>query len=151
MFLLAFHAFLRIGEMAFAPKNAAHLLQISHIQITRSQLAVHFHNFKHSSGRSFTLKVTSKSYPTYCPVVQMQHFLHSRGTHPGPRFAYPPALPISRSEFTTELKRALSFKCFAPDRFHSHSFRIGAATECHQHGLSNKQIRTLGRWKSEAF
>ena len=151
MFLLAFHAFLRIGEMAFAPLRAFHILQYSQVTCYCSALQVNFKTYKHSNGRSFCLTIPRKDPSAFCPVSALQAYLSLRGNRPGPLFAYPPATPVTRSEFGTELKRALVFKQYAADKFQSHSFRVGAATECHLQGLSDSQIRTLGRWKSEAF
>ena len=38
-----------------------------------------------------------------------------------------------------------------PSRYKGHSFRIGAASYAEDRGLSDAQIRMLGRWKSNAF
>ena len=38
-----------------------------------------------------------------------------------------------------------------PESFSSHSFRIGAATSWAQQGVSDIQMRQLGRWKSNAL
>ena len=38
-----------------------------------------------------------------------------------------------------------------PARYKGHSFRIGAASHAADRGLSDAQIRVLGRWKSNAF
>lgn len=38
-----------------------------------------------------------------------------------------------------------------PYRYKGHSFRIGAASHAADRGLSDAQIRALGRWKSNAF
>ena len=35
--------------------------------------------------------------------------------------------------------------------YSGHSFRRGAATQAHLQGLSEDDIRTLGRWKSDAY
>ena len=38
-----------------------------------------------------------------------------------------------------------------PTQYKGHSFRIGAATLAAESGLSDAQIRLLGRWKSDSF
>ena len=48
---------------------------------------------------------------------------------------------------------SLSLKAFGLDstRYKSHSFRISAASFAAERGMSDAQIRALGRWKSNAF
>ena len=38
-----------------------------------------------------------------------------------------------------------------PSVYKGHSFRIGAASHAAERGMSDAQIRILGRWKSNAF
>ena len=49
------------------------------------------------------------------------------------------------------LSTALKFCGLDPTRYKGHSFRIGAATHAADKGMSDAQIRTMGRWKSNAF
>ena len=66
-------------------------------------------------------------------------------------FQYATGQAILRNDFNKELRRALLFCDIDPTTFKSHSFRIGAATTAAQLGMSDSQIMTLGRWKSDAF
>ena len=50
-----------------------------------------------------------------------------------------------------QLNRALRFCNLDPTLYKAHSFCIGAATLAAARGLSEVQIRQLGRWKSKAF
>ena len=78
-------------------------------------------------------------------------YLVLRGNCPGPLLCHCSLAPITADQFNTELQRCLSF-C-APDtrRYKGHSFCIGAASHAADKGFSDTQIRTLGRWKSDAF
>ena len=74
-----------------------------------------------------------------------------RGTTSGPLFCWPGGAPVKRSIFVEQLNRALTFYNLDPTLYKAHSFRIGAATWAAAKGLSDPQIRQLGRWKSNAF
>ena len=59
--------------------------------------------------------------------------------------------PITVYQFNTELSRCLQFCGLDTTRYKGHSFRIGAASLAADKDFSDPQIRTLGRWKSDAF
>ena len=84
----------------------------------------------------------------------MQHllaYLQARGNTPGALFQMPKGSPVPRAVFTEKLSMALKFSGLDPTRYKGHSFRIGAATHAADKGMSDAQIRTMGRWKSSAF
>ncbi len=68
-----------------------------------------------------------------------------------PLFTTDNGTPVTRHTFQTLLKSVLAKSGFAPDRYSAHSFRIGAATTAANKGLSEQQIKTLGRWSSDAY
>ena len=67
MFLLAFHAFLRIGEITV--QNSAykhpHLIMLHQLQSLPNQLMINFLSFKHSSGQPFLLKIEADKTPIH--------------------------------------------------------------------------------------
>ena len=156
MCTLAFFAFLRVGEMAVTHTHqSARILQLS--QITQlyndgkvSSLKVTFHDFKHNYNQApFSITVTRK--PGVCPVLSMIRFLEVRGCDAGPLFVNSDGHPVSRCFLATLLGRCIKSCNLNADRYKGHSFRIGGATYAAQQGLSDAQIRLLGRWKSDAF
>lgn len=150
MFLLAFHGFLRIGEIT-SSCTANHILQMSQVTFLKSKILIHFQNYKHSGGKVFTLTINSCNSFKYCPVGALDYYLKMRGRREGPLFCYPPNIPVSRHEFSNILKESLMFCNLDVNRFKGHSFRIGMASYCASRGMSDSQIRFLGRWKSDAF
>jgi hypothetical protein len=58
MYLLAFHAFLRVGEITVTHSGAINpnLLHLSHVSVLPNQVLITFHSFKHHSGP-----------PSHCP------------------------------------------------------------------------------------
>ena len=52
---------------------------------------------------------------------------------------------------TFRLSLAIKYCGLDPSRYKGHSFRIGAASLAADAGMSDAQIRALGRWQSNAF
>ena len=154
---LAFFAFLRIGEMtSTSGRSDTSPLQISHISkllsSSRDLIAfkITFGNFKHSYNvRPFSILVSRQ--PQSCPVELLAKYLAMRGPRPGALFITVDGAPVSRSHFSNQLSSAIQFCGLSPSVYKGHSFRIGAASHAADKGLSDAQIRLLGRWKSNAF
>lgn len=160
MFLLAFYAFLRLGEMAAQSKSAKHsssVLQVDNIALLHTKagtvkaMNVTIVNFKHnSSGRPVSILVkSSQSQP--CPVAHMVKYLRLRGGQLGPLFVFEGSVPVTRSYFSQKLSQCVRLAGFDPCKFKGHSFRIGAATFAASKGIPEAKIQTMGRWKSSAF
>jgi len=156
MCTLAFFDFLRVGEMSVTHGHqSARILQFS--QVTRlyengevSALQDTFHDFKHNYNQAlFSITVTRKS--DVCPVLSMLRYLEVRGCDACPLFINSCGRPVSRCFFASLLERCIKSCNLNSERYKGHSFRIGGATFAAQQGLSDAQIRLLGRWKSEAF
>lgn len=152
MFTLAFHAFLRVGEITFTNQETqCHILRNSSISPQpQGGVVVTFHSFKHSKGRTHHVSVYPSSGILPCAVTHLTNYLSVRGQQPGYLFLTPQGHPVSRSEFTKVLREAVAF-CQLPTSIKSHSFRIGAASYAARIGRSDAQIRALGRWNSNAF
>ena len=60
-------------------------------------------------------------------------------------------IPVHRQYFCGLLTTAIKRCGLNPARYKGHSFRIGAASHATERGMSDAQIRVLGRWKSNAF
>ena len=152
MFLLSFHAFLRIGEITVhSQARHASVIQVSDVTISNSSLILVMCHFKHNtSGRPVTLSI-SRTHDKYCPVLALSRFLTVRGTVQGPLYAFANATPVSRNFFCNHLTKTLKYAGLDPDKYKGHSFRIGAATAAADSRLSETQIQTMGRWKSSAF
>ena len=88
---------------------------------------------------------------TLCPVAYLQHYFSARDATPGPLFCFADGSTVKTSQFTQQLQQALNFCGLDSNKYKSHSFRIGAASLGAEKGLSDAQIRHLGRCKSDAF
>lgn len=153
---LAFFAFLRIGEITMTKQNGNNLLQLNQLsKLSKPNAGVigiklTFHNFKHNYNQSpFSIIINRQS--TACPVQLMLDYLAFRGNQPGPIFVTQIGTPVTREIFSVKLTAAIRQCGLDPSRYKGHSFRIGAASYAAEQGMSDAQIRTLGRWKSNAF
>ena len=74
-----------------------------------------------------------------------------RGSNSGPLFCLADGSAVKTEVFTWQLKGAPAFCDLDCSSYKSHTFRIGAASLAAENGMSDAQIRGLGRWKSDAF
>lgn len=151
---LAFHAFLRVGEMAVTNNNTSVLTIDNITKLVNADnhvisLKVTFLNYKHSYNQSpFSIIIDRQE--SFCPVQLMLDYLACRGSLPGSLFMLT-GTPVSRQYFCDILSRAIKRCGLSPTRYKGHSFRIGAASHAAERGMSDSRIRVLGRWKSNAF
>ena len=74
-----------------------------------------------------------------------------RSTHAGPLFCHSDTSPSILDQFNADLPSCLGFSGLYTSRYKGHSFQIRAASHAVDKGFSDVEIRTLGRWKSDAF
>ena len=155
MFLLAFNAFARIGEIT-VKKNNSNVLQLADISISSNNGKVHsvavtFHHFKHNLTAT-PHTITFGHGPTNSSAVQsLFEYIEMRGHYQGPLFCQANKKPVTRLIFDRHLHRALSFCRLDSKIYKGHSFRIGAATLAAENNVSDAKIRGMGRWSSNAF
>ena len=123
MFLVAFHAFLRVGEIT----TSQHNLAVHDVQIRNSSIHLTFSSFKHAADQSERQIVASLPDARFCPVHALGGYMSHRGQQPGPLYIAK-GKPISRKEFVQVFKSAMSAAGIGSEGYNSHSFRIGAAT-----------------------
>ena len=104
-----------------------------------------------SSRRPFSVVLDRATGPEFCPVHYLQRYCSMRGLTPGALFSFSDGSPVKTSHFTQQLLQALKFCGLDSSQYKAHSFRIGAPSSAADNGLSDAQIRHLGRWKSDAF
>ena len=117
--------------------------------LLRLQSPIHFkHN---TSNRPFDIVIPVDEFSPFCPVRIILRYCNLGGNKPGPLLCHADNTLITVNQFNPELRRCLNFCGLNPQRYKSHSFRIGAACLAADKGFSDAQIRALGRWKSDAF
>lgn len=157
IFLFAFSAFARIGELVLTTTQPnENILLVDDVKFsitnkTAQEVIVCFRNFKHNvKGQSKTISF-SHGRTQISPVKTLVSYLCIRPKGQGPLFCMTNGKPIHRIYFDKILHKCLNKCNLDGSRYKGHSFRIGAATDAAERGLSDAQIRNLGRWKSNAF
>ena len=95
--------------------------------------------------------VLGRTYHDICPVAAVMAYLAVRGDGEGPLFKFADGRCLTKERFTRRIREALAALGLRSADYAGHSFRIGAATTAAQVGLEDSTIRTLGRWKSDAY
>ena len=145
----AFFGFLRVGEITFSAMTPPPI-QIHQLTKLVDGFKIKFLNFKHSYNQPpFYLVISPQS--TFCPLKILLQFLSARGDSQGALFIQDDGSPVSRSWFSVQLSSAIRLRGLNPSFYKGHSFRIGVASHAAERGMSDTQIRILGRWKSNAF
>lgn len=159
MYLVAFHAFLRVGEITGAPPPNGNCLTVNDIKFInkdKAGLEIHMSKYKHSAGKHIpSLFIPTNTHnKSFCPVHCLWVYLELRGKENSkvqPLFSFMDNKPISRSFFNNQLQLSLKYTGLNVNSYKAHSFRIGAATNAWAHGFSEEQIQQMGRWNSKAF
>ena len=86
-----------------------------------------------------------------CPVAALLSYLVLRTKGEGPLFKFKDGRALTRPLLVSELRKALAEAELKPENYAGHSFRIGAATTAAACGVPVEIIKTLGRWKSQAY
>ena len=146
MFILMFHAFLRIGEVTSSPNN----INFSQVSFSDKSLCITFLKFKHNVSSPMSLVIQSNG-TNYCPVATTKQYIQRRGSSQGPFFCLPGVIPISSRSFASMFTTCLVWSNYNHLPIKPHSFRIGAATWAAANSYTECQIQAMGRWNSNAF
>lgn len=156
-FLLAFFGFLRIGEFTCPKKIGSfpRVLSVLDVRVVDSKPKVLEVTIRYSKtdqlGSAVKLVLEGSTYLHLCPVKAMHEYLGCRPGLSGPLFVHFGGEPLTTFQFTHILKKGVKQLGLNPEFFSPHSFRIGAATAAAMAGVSDDEIKKLGRWKSSAF
>ncbi|XP_045196975.2 uncharacterized protein LOC128549722 isoform X2 [Mercenaria mercenaria] len=157
MCILAFHGFLRIGEICVKPgKIEDSVLQFSDVKLVDIDgitvgVELRLRKFKHSKQAVTLFLPVYKRKSCVCPVAATQLYLSVAKHVTGPFFQLESGTAITYRFFNDYLKAAIGFIGLETSKYKAHSFRIGAATHCAIQGFHEDAIKRMGRWKSSAL
>ncbi len=145
MCLLAFHAFLRPGEIT----DSVNCLFFHDVSFVDGDLSLTFVSFKHHAGKPVHVFVTPTG-DSYCPVSAVRRYITIRGDAPGRLFVNRSGRTVSYTQFSKAVGSLVKF-CQLDPLLSLHSFRIGAATHAALLGVPESDIKRLGRWNSDSW
>ena len=163
-FTLAFAGFLRVGEFTYKQSDLALGQDFGRWYSTKSSIrlsrggAYMELNLPASKTDPFRkgIKLTiAATYDTGCPVLAMQR-LWAVDTH---RAQHAPLFctgkleqhALTREYVVRRLQELATASGLSYGVWNGHSFRRGAATWAAEVGISENEIQTLGRWRSDAY
>lgn len=150
-FSIAFFGFMRIGEIAVKNGNSNHTILFENIKLMEKTVEIYLASSKNDQfGKGITISITRQS-GVICPVQSMNAYFDARPSVKGVCFCHFDTSPLTYYQFSSILKKTLKLLKVDHERILSHSFRIGRATNCAMEGMSDEDIKTLGRWKSNVF
>lgn len=150
----AYFALLRIGE--YCADNSAgsgrHCLQRESVrELSDGSFLLTIKSSKAGvPGREVVVAIKPRQGDRFCPSKLLSSYLRIRGATPGPLFKIKD-VALTKTVLASELERAARAAGLDANRVKPHSLRIGGATMALQSGLSDAQVRALGRWRSDAF
>ena len=155
---VGFFGFLRSGEMTapetgeFDPGQHLTFDDIKVVNpVTPTAVVIRIKQSKTDPFRQGVSIYLGKTDSALCPVASLLSYLVVRGKDGGPLFRFKDGRPLTRPLLVAALRKALSSAGFKPESYAGHSFRIGAATTAAACGVPVGIMKSLGRWKSDAY
>lgn len=148
----SFFGLLRISE--FTVGNSNHTLKVKDVSYNSqdNSFTITLSSFKHSAKNPIRSIKLNSQLTKVCPVRHLGAYLNVRPETANPNlFIHENGLSVTRQEFTSILRVCTRAANISDQNIKSHSLRIGGATLAAKLGMSDSQIRNLGRWRSDAF
>ena len=157
-YIMCFFGFFQLGEItsssesSFDPQSDLSLADISVDNHTNpSYIQVFLKVSKTDQFRKGVSITLGKTDDELCPVASVLSYIALRGNSQGPFFIFKDRRHLTKQNFIKNLRSSLSALGFNSEHYAGHSFRIGAATTAAKAHIEDSLIRTIGRWKSDAF
>ena len=146
---LLFFGLFRISELLGDRRSGIKPLLRENARLHNDRINIKLLRYKHSKGSSAIVKIKSQKFKDICPVKSLKNYIDVSK----PKdllFCNKKGFPLTRNCFSNYLNKC-SHHAGLNRKVTSHCFRIGAATYANNIGLSEGQIKVLGRWRSKAY
>ncbi|CAN2388361.1 hypothetical protein PRIEUP_LOCUS16307, partial [Pristimantis euphronides] len=151
-FSWAFFGALRVGELVSPSKIREGGIRREDVQVKGNSVEFWIRRSKtDQEGKGKRVVLGTVKGTRMCPVVTWRRLAEVSVGGKGPALRHSDGSYLSRYQFTVVFRKCLRSLGVAEDGFSPHSFRIGAATEAVQRGLSAEVVKRIGRWKSDRY
>ena len=111
-------------------------------------IRIHLRHSKTDPFREGAFIFLPRTKDDLCPVAALLAWLTVRGISPSPLFSFASGASLTRAAL---VKHVIQASGLDPRDFSGHSFRSGEATTASLQGISDANLKLLGRWKSNAY
>ena len=156
---LAYFGMLRVGELT----KGDHTVKAGNIHVghNKDKLLITLYTSKTHGTKSGPQKIrvsavtagTGRSKGFFCPVQMVIEYMEIRGNYIedcDQFFVFTDSSPVTPDHFRTLLRTLLKRVGLQSELYDVHSFRIGRTCDLAKFGYSIEQIKSMGRWKSNA-
>ena len=159
LFCLAYYGLMRIGELAEGP----HAIKAANIHIgqNKDKILIVLYSSKTHGKESYPQKIKIaalnekyKETRLFCPFTAVRNFLQMRGDYKDEEenlFILSDRSNVTPSQVRNILRDCLQNLNLNSMLYDCHSFRIGKATDMKIEKFSISEIKTAGRWRSNAI
>ena len=155
VYSLAYFGLFRVSELvATSIYQTSHALCANDVQFEPSFEAIIIcirSSKTNQVGGPVRIRIPDSADNNLSCVQLMREYVQVRPKHGGFFFCHANGNPLTRSQFSGVLCKALKQCGFLSGSYKSHSFRIGRASELAVQGVSGENIKKMGRWSSSAY
>ena len=153
-YFLSYFALLRVSEVVFSsylqPDRPLLSGDIELVDDGNTLLITIRISKTNQRGLPTTLRIPKSEDSSFCCVTTIRHYMHLRPANAYYFFSHANGTPLTQSQFSAVLAKAVRVLRLPTGIYTSHAFRIGRATDLASKGISSDAIKKLGRWKSDA-
>ena len=149
---ISFCALLRVSEIASSNNgDVNHVIAFQNVKIYPTHVDIFIHKSKTDQlGKGANIKIPFTANNEFFKVA-LDSYLAIRPQFGGTFLCHFDGSPVTVYQFNSVLKKVLELSGIQNKRYKSHSFRIGGASLLFLEGKSEEEIKSLGRWKSNAY
>lgn len=152
-YALTYFGLFRVSEVvANSESKKNNSIKLQDTVISKKNVTVTLHHTKNNQiGTPVKVKIPHEEDNIICPVYRLNQYLAIRPNYAGPLFCHINGSALTRYQFASVLNKTLNRLNIIDEKYRTHSFRIGRATELAKLGIPHENIKKLGRWSSKAY